>query len=210
MNHNEIKKNFNSLFDNVDNFITDLKLKSSEEILNGSITEAQKLLSKIIPYQNFYEKLKNARQAFYEIEMQSETKREIKKEIKKEIVEITESEEFDDDIFEEDDENENNEDEQVSVTAQNNFRIPILKSLIFLGGSSEETEVIDFVKRDMRNKLTSADFEKPNGDDKEVWLTNLYFETATMVDEGLLTYESSNKKWEIAQKGVDYLGKYAK
>ena len=53
MNHNEIKKNFNNLFDNVDNFITDLKLKSSEEILNGSITEAQKLLSKIIPYQNF-------------------------------------------------------------------------------------------------------------------------------------------------------------
>ncbi|MBK7105682.1 MAG: hypothetical protein IPH62_10400 [Ignavibacteriae bacterium] len=208
MNHNEIKKSVNNLFDNVDNFISDLKLKSSEEILNGSIVEAQKLISKILPYQNFYEKLKDARQAFYEIEINHESKKEIKKVIKNEIAEPENNEEFDDDIFENDVEEEENE--KITVTAQNNFRIPILKSLIFLGGSSEESEVIDFVKRDMRNKLTSADFEISNEDDKERWLTNLYFETATMIDEGLLTHESSNKKWEIAQKGVDYLGKYAK
>ena len=99
MNHNEIKKNFNSLFDNVDNFITDLKLKSSEEILNGSIVEAQKLISKILPYQNFYEKLKDARQAFYEIEINHESKKEIKKVIKNEIAEPENNEEFDDDTF---------------------------------------------------------------------------------------------------------------
>ncbi|MBK8943917.1 MAG: hypothetical protein IPM32_01480 [Ignavibacteriae bacterium] len=207
MNHSEIKKSVNNLFDNVDNFITDLKLKSSEEILNGSIVEAQKLISKILPYQNFYDKLKDARQAFYEIELISESKKENKNENKKAQIEVLQNEVLEDEIFEEDLEKDF---EEVSVTAQNNFRIPILKSLIFLGGSSEETEVIDFVKRDMRNKLTSADFEKPEGEANERWLTNLYFETATMIDEGLLMHESSNKKWEIAQKGIDYLGKYAK
>ena len=208
MNHSEIKKNFNILFENVDNFITDLKLKSSEEILNGSITEAQKLLSKIIPYQNFYEKLKIARQSFYDIEIQPEVKNENKKHVQEETEEIYNDGSEED--FEEVIDNEENSKQNNDVTSQNNFRIPILKSLIFLGGSSEENDVIEFVKKDLKTKLTKADFEIPEGYDKERWLTNMYFETATMVDEGLLVHESSNKKWEIAQKGIDYLSKYAK
>lgn len=52
----------------------------------------------------------------------------------------------------------------------------------------------------MRNKLTSADFEISNEDDKERWLTNLYFETATMIDEGLLTHESSNKNGKLHKR----------
>ena len=208
MNHSEIKKNFNILFENVDNFITDLKLKSSEEILNGSITEAQKLLSKIIPYQNFYEKLKIARQSFFDIEIQPEVKNENKKHVQEETEEIYNDGSEED--FEEVIDNEENSKQNNDVTSQNNFRIPILKSLIFLGGSSEENDVIEFVKKDLKTKLTKADFEIPEGYDKERWLTNMYFETATMVDEGLLVHESSNKKWEIAQKGIDYLSKYAK
>ena len=208
MNHNEIKKNFNILFENVDSFITDLKLKSSEEILNGSITEAQKLLSKIIPYQNFYEKLKIARQSFFDIEIQPEVKNENKKHVQEETEEIYNDGSEED--FEEVIDNEENSKQNNDVTSQNNFRIPILKSLIFLGGSSEENDVIEFVKKDLKTKLTKADFEIPEGYDKERWLTNMYFETATMVDEGLLVHESSNKKWEIAQKGIDYLSKYAK
>ena len=63
-----------------------------------------------------------------------------------------------------------------------------------------------------RKKLLRGEDLKaiPKGEDKEVWLSNMYFETATMIDEGLLTKGSSNKNWEIAQKGIDYLSKYAK
>jgi len=76
--------------------------------------------------------------------------------------------------------------------------------------SSEEIEVTDFVKKEMKKKLTEKDLEVPKGDDKERWLSNLYIETTTMIDEGLLSKESSNKNWEIAQKGIDFLSKYAK
>ena len=38
-NKAEINESFNSLFSNVDNLISEMKLLSSEEILNGSVLE---------------------------------------------------------------------------------------------------------------------------------------------------------------------------
>jgi len=198
----EITSLFSSLFNNVDSLISDMKLHSSEEILNGSVLEAQKLLSQILPYQNFYEKLVEAKKVYDHLE--SVPKETIQ--LTKEKIESLNQEEIDEEIKEVNVANEVVPD----ITTQINFRIPILKALIFLGGSSEETEVTEFVRKEMKNKLTEKDVEIDEGEDKERWLNNLYFETATMIDEGLLIKESSNKSWEIAQKGIDYLSKYAK
>lgn len=201
----EINESFTSLFKNVDNLIVDMKLVSSEEILNGSVEEAQKLLQQILPYQRFYEKLKETKGVFDEISGVS--KEDI--EIAKEKIEALDQNEIDEEVKVANEELEAAE-EDAEVTSQINYRIPILKALIFLGGSSEEVEVTEFVKKEMKNKFTKLDLEKPDDGDKENWINNLYFETATMIDEGLLANEASNKNWEIAQKGIDYLSKYAK
>ncbi len=206
LNASKIKETFSNLFEDVNNLISEMKLKSSEEILNGSISEAQKLLGEIVPYQNFYEKLKVAKNAFDKIESKSEENEE--------NVEATIEENSEEEVTEEEtaEEVENFEDDdKISIyTPQESFRIPILKALIYLGGSSEEEEIIEFVKKDMKNKLSQSDFDVPEGEDQERWKSSLYFETANMIDEGLLSNESTNKKWEIAQKGIDYLGKFAK
>lgn len=198
----EINSSFSSLFSQVDSLISDMKLHSSEEILNGSVLEAQKLLSQILPYQNFYEKLVEAKSVFDHLES---VPKEAIEEVKNKINSLNQ-EEIDVKVKELNKDQEQDGD----VTTQINFRIPILKALIFLGGSSEEIDVTEFVEKEMKNKLTEKDHEVPEGEDKERWLSNLYFETATMIDEGLLSKESSNKTWEIAQKGIDYLSKYAK
>ena len=194
----EIDSLFASLFENVNNLISEMKHHSSEEILNGSVVEAQKLLSQILPYQKFYDKLQDTKNVFSDIS--SVPKEEI--ELVKEKMETLDQEKIDKEVLKVNEESE--------ITSQINFRIPVLKALIFLGGSSEEIEVTDFVKKEMKRKFTDEDLQVPNGDEKERWLSNLYFETATMIDEGLLNKESSNKNWEIAQKGIDYLSKYAK
>jgi hypothetical protein len=196
----EINSSFSSLFSGVDSLISEMKLHSSEEILNGSVQEAQKLLSQILPYQNFYEKLVEAKSVFDKLES---VPKEAIEEAKKKIKSLNQDE-IDEEV------KESNEEQESDFTTQINFRIPILKALIFLGGSSEEVDVTEFVKKEMKKKLTEKDCEVPEGEDKERWLSNLYFETATMIDEGLLAKESSNKSWEIAQKGIDYLSKYAK
>lgn len=212
-NKEEINESFNSLFNNVDNLISEMKLLSSEEILNGSVLEAQKLLGQILPYQNFYEKLQETKKVFDSIG--GIDNNDIEK--VKEKLETLDQEKINEELealndgnseeAEAEAEDENNE---LDITAQNNFRIPILKALIYLGGSSEEVEVTEFVQKEMKNKLTKKDREIPEDSDKEVWLNNLYFETATMVDEGLLIKEANAKNWEIAQKGLDYLSKYSK
>jgi hypothetical protein len=194
----EINETFNSLFGNVDNLISAMKQKSSEEILNGSVVEAQKLLNQILPYQTFYEKLQEAKNVFNQIG--SVSAEDIAQ--AKEKIESLNQEEIDKEV-----EKTNGDDE---VTSQINYRIPILKALIFLGGSSEELEVTEFVKKEMKNKFTEKDMEVPEGEEKERWISNLYFETSTMVDEGLLSNEAPKNSWEIAQKGIDYLSKYAK
>jgi hypothetical protein len=198
----EINSSFSSLFSGVDSLISDMKLHSSEEILNGSVQEAQKLLAQILPYQNFYEKLVEAKSVFDQLES---VPKEAIEEAKKKIKSLNQEE-----IDEEVKESNEGKEQETDFTTQINFRIPILKALIFLGGSSEEVDVTEFVKKEMKKKLTDKDYEVPEGEDKERWLSNLYFETATMIDEGLLAKESSNKTWEIAQKGIDYLSKYAK
>lgn len=202
----KIEDSFNSLFSEVDEFISELKLESSEEILNGSVSKAQELLSQIVPYESFYESLKDAKVSFENIGLKTKNNNS--------EINQNSNEPINDEKIEFEEVNESEEIKTVSddlnFTSQEKFRIPILKALIFLGGSADENEVTEFVKKDMKNKLTNLDFEIPEGEDKERWLSSLYFETATMTDEGLLNNEVGNKKWEIAQKGIDYLGKYGK
>lgn len=200
-NKDEITTAFLDLFEKADNLISEMKLQSSEEILNGSIEKAQKLLQEIVPYQTFYQKLEETKNAFDAIGQVSAD--DIEK--VKEKIETLDQEQIDKEVKEA---NEANEDAE--VTSPINFRIPILKALIYLGGSSEEVEVTEFVKKEMKGKLTKKDLEILENESQEIWLDNLYSETSTMVDEGLLSRESSDKNWEIAQKGIDYLSKYAK
>ena len=56
-NKKEINESFSSLFSNVDNLISEMKLLSSEEILNGSVVEAQKLLGQILALSEFLRKI---------------------------------------------------------------------------------------------------------------------------------------------------------
>lgn len=200
-NKDEITTSFLELFEKADNLISEMKLQSSEEILNGSIEKAQKLLQEIIPYQTFYQKLEETKNAFDAIGQVSAD--DIEK--VKEKIETLDQEQIDKEVKEANETNEGTE-----VTSPINFRIPILKALIYLGGSSEEVEVTEFVKKEMKGKLTKKDLEISENESKEIWLDNLFSETSTMVNEGLLSRESSNKNWEIAQKGIDYLSKYAK
>jgi len=61
----------------------------------------------------------------------------------------------------------------------------------------------------MKGKLSSEDL-KPYNENEKMWEHLVKKEREEMLNEGLLSSESSNGTWEIVQKGIDYLSKHGK
>ncbi len=166
-------------------YLDALKKKSSEEILSGSVLEAQKLLNQISPIEGAYKNLTDAQNSLLNVlEAELETNTENVEEKNTEL-------------------NEN-------MTEKSEFRIPILKALIYLGGSAKVDDVNDFIKRDMKKKLTPKDKEQVNDNGTHRWVETVGFEKDAMVEEGLLNSDLNSGYWEIVQKGIDYLAKHGK
>ncbi len=202
----EILSAFENVYDKINGYVAGLKQQSSDEILNGSLEKAQKLLNELVPYESVIKKLTEAKELFDKIKNGSNGKETESEDNEENNSEQPEGEE-DDVIFDTQFLDEEGEDR---ITPENDFRIPMLKGLIYLGGSAAIDEVIGFVKKDMKNKLTPKDTEIINDDGLEKWHESLLIESERMVEEGLITNEKKEGHWEIVQKGIDYLAKHGK
>lgn len=90
------------------------------------------------------------------------------------------------------------------ITSQKEYRIPILESLIEIGGSGKMSEILEKVKRKMKNKLTATDLEKLPSGTSIRWKNAAQWERQKMKEEGLLKGDSPPGVWEIAKKGENY------
>ena len=190
----ELVKSINS---KVDSYIQALKLKSSDEILSGSISEAQKMLNQIVPIEEGYRQLSGCHDIFLEVLNGNYTINESEVKAGKTYSKSENSKEGDDS-------------ESLNYTSDKMYRVPILKALIYLGGSANLDEVAEFIKKEMKNKFKPADLEKgKNGFDK-LWIEMIHTQKVEMVNEGLVTEDKNEKVWEIVQQGIDYLAKYSK
>lgn len=190
----ELVKSINS---KVDSYIQALKLKSSDEILSGSISEAQKMLNQIVPIEEGYRQLSGCHDIFLEVLNGNYTINESEVKAGKTYSKSENSKEGDDS-------------ENLNYTSDKMYRVPILKALIYLGGSANLDEVAEFIKKEMKNKFKPADLEKgKNGFDK-LWIEMIHTQKVEMVNEGLVTEDKNEKVWEIVQQGIDYLAKYSK
>ena len=88
-------------------------------------------------------------------------------------------------------------------TPEREFIIPILESLIELGGKGKVSEVLSLVFEKMKNKLRSYDLEKiPSGESR--WRNTARWARKMMIQEGLLEPNSPNGIWEVTDKGREY------
>ena len=154
-NNEEINSAFNLVFDTINGYVGNLKKKSSDEILNGSISEAQKLIDEILPYEGVVKKLVEAKLLLENI--QSGNGKNVKEEnfnSDEQKTSKNDSEEFNE--------------ESAEITPKEKFRVPILKALIYLGGSASIDKVVEFVKPslysvpDSINSLANTKVPKQN------------------------------------------------
>lgn len=83
---------------------------------------------------------------------------------------------------------------------QKEFRIPLMKTLLELGGSAEVSEIREAMKRRMAPMLSEADYQ-PVSSGEERWWNAICWERADLVREGLFLDYSERGVWELSEKG---------
>jgi restriction system protein len=82
------------------------------------------------------------------------------------------------------------------------FVIPILESIIELGGKAETKNILELVHSKMKGILNSYDYEPlPSDPKRQRWKNSAKWARYSMVNEGLLANNSPQGIWEITEKG---------
>ncbi len=91
-------------------------------------------------------------------------------------------------------------------TSEESFYVPILKTLVDLGGDGKVREVVNEVGNRLRNILKDVDYKPlPSKPDQLRWENAVRWARNEMVNSGLLKSKSPRGIWEISEKGRKYL-----
>jgi len=217
----ELEVMINTIGVKVNEFVEILKRKSSDEILNGSLEEAQNILTQILPIENEYKQLVASQKSFLKVlisnqfsniseDLEATEEQEIEGILKPEdSPEVEES-----DVIEESGDTDRVELSNLNMsdmdfTPNDSYRIPILKALIYLGGSAKLEDVAGFIEKDMKNKFKQADHERGANGFAKLWIEMVNTEKDNLLLEGLISQDTVNEKCEIVQNGIEYLSQNA-
>jgi len=98
---------------------------------------------------------------------------------------------------------------EMDFTPKEAYRIPILKSLIYLGGNAKLSDIAVFIEKDMKNKFKPADKGKGANGFGKLWIEMISREKEKMISEGLISEDKKTEQWEIIQSGIDYLAQFS-
>ena len=193
MDRKELEDLIVSINIKVGEYIQSLKHKSSEEILNGSILEAQKIINQILPTETEFKKMDDCHNSFLSVirnsivanSAQNTSESSTKEDLKK--LDLSEME----------------------FTSSELYRVPILKALIYLGGNAKLSDVAGFIEKEMKNKFKKGDHEKGTNGFGKLWVEMVNREKENMVKEKLISEDKRNEQWEIIPNGIDYLAQHA-
>ena len=91
-----------------------------------------------------------------------------------------------------------------SLLPQAEYELPLLESLVELGGSGPASEIIDHVGSKLDGRLTAADCSTLASGDVR-WRNRVQFVRIGLVKEGLIARESPRGIWEITNAGRERL-----
>jgi hypothetical protein len=87
-------------------------------------------------------------------------------------------------------------------TPEEQFVIPILESIIELGGKAKMKDILNLVHDKMKSILNRYDYEAlPSNPKQKRWENTARWARYTMINEGLLANNSPQGIWEITEKG---------
>jgi len=94
-------------------------------------------------------------------------------------------------------------------TPQSAYIIPILESLIELGGRAEMDTVVSRVFEKMKNVFNEYDLDRLSSGEIR-WKNTAQWARFNMIKDGLLASDSPRGIWEITEKGREYYKNHSK
>lgn len=95
-------------------------------------------------------------------------------------------------------------------TPEKEYYIPLLRTLVEMGGSGKTAEVCDAVYRKMKRILKPIDMEPLNSEPHDPrWRNTAQWARNELKDQGLIANDSPFGTWEITQAGRDFLERTA-
>ncbi len=89
---------------------------------------------------------------------------------------------------------------QGNKTPQRDFRLPLMKVILDLGGTAEVKDIREKLLPVMKERLTDDDFE-PVSTGEERWWNAACWERSDLVKEGLFRDDSPRGVWELSDEG---------
>lgn len=183
MNMDSVSEAFKLLLEEIQGVINILKDKSRSTLDISNYHQAREYIEKAESMEKFKEKVM-ALQKEWENSHASRLLKEESWEVKMEKTEYTRR--------------------RAKYTQPEEYTIPILESLVEMGGSGRAEEVLKKVEEKMKGRLTERDYERiPSGDIR--WRKYAHWRRLHLVKGGLLSNSSPRGIWEITEKGRKYL-----
>jgi len=90
-------------------------------------------------------------------------------------------------------------------TPEEKFALPILESIIELGGKAEMKDILKLMHDKMKSILNKYDYEAlPSNPKQKRWENTAQWARNTMVNEGLLSSDSPRGIWKITEEGMNF------
>ena len=177
---NEVVAAFEILMEEIELVIDSLKKEGANALQRSEYDKAKTIIENATALENFRNKVKQLqnewRSRFSSISVRRTKKRKITSKLKRGL-----------------------------RTPEEDFRIPILKALIELGGKDSMANVLQLVEKQMKDKLNKYDYQILPSSNTMRWKNTAQWCRNTLVQEGLLKNDSPKGTWEISEKGIKYL-----
>jgi restriction system protein len=86
-------------------------------------------------------------------------------------------------------------------TPEDAFKLPLLKTLIEMGGAGRVSDVIDHMEKHVKSILTEHDHELLKSSNEPRWRNTVAWARSSMVKAGLLDQDSPYGVWTITEQG---------
>lgn len=90
-------------------------------------------------------------------------------------------------------------------TSEESLKIPLLKTLVKMGGAGKVSDVLDNMEPLIKDILNEIDYEPLQSTDEQRWRNTTKWARADMIKEGLLDKDSPYGVWTISAYGREWL-----